>query len=497
MKVDYEKFPQIPPGCQLNPKANRPGEYQVFREIRCRNADGTSGVERESIGVLRGDTFTFSKIWLERQELRDLREENRKLREALGENRLPEIEKMQNLSGQIHSRVQAVAEEAELETRNASRIVCPLEPIVVGALVSALSGASSTRDIAQTIRNNKSGFSTYFKDFPDCDISDDTVYRAFMRVDAQRFDAFVRRILEPMVRKSPYRIISGDGQAIRATALAGTEEERAADRAYMLMNFYDSTNRVCLAQQLIEKKTNEITVGPKMLETLDIRDAIITADAMSCQVGFVTAVIAGGADYCLSLKGNQDRSWSEVSHLFATTHEDQIETYTAETELAHGRIECRSVSVIRGALLSKTITAKWPLLAEGSIVRVRRFTENKRSGKKTGEDSFYITSILPLAGAAEKMHSIIRSHWAVENNLHWVLDVNYNQDRMQAIDKHYITNRSALNKLTLAMLEHYRFWLWDKKLVDTLPSIRQMQMRCRNFDEALQCIACSQGLLFV
>ena len=66
---------------------------------------------------------------------------------------------------------------------------------------------------------------------------------------------------------------------------------------------------------------------------------------------------------------------------------------------------------------------------------------------------------------------------------------------MQATDENYITNREALNKLALAMLEHYRYWLWETGVVDTLPTIRQMQMRCRNFDEALQCIACSQGLL--
>ena len=101
----------------------------------------------------------------------------------------------------------------------------------------------------------------------------------------------------------------------------------------------------------------------------------------------------------------------------------------------------------------------------------------------------------PCASVAQKLYSIIRSHWAVENKLHWVLDVNFNQDRMQATDENYITNRAALNKLALAMLEHYRYWLWETGVVDTLPTIRQMQMRCRNFDEALQCIACSQGLL--
>ena len=87
----------------------------------------------------------------------------------------------------------------------------------------------------------------------------DVVYRAFMKVNADRFDSFYQDILSPMIQATPYRIISGDGQAIRATGLSEKEDSSASDRAYMLMNFYDSTNHVCLAQKLIAKKTNEIT----------------------------------------------------------------------------------------------------------------------------------------------------------------------------------------------------------------------------------------------
>ena len=496
MRVDYDKFPDIPPNCQLNSKPNRPGEFQVFRENRVLDEKtGKKKTVRETIGIIKNDKFSFSELWLERQEHRRLLEEVETLRKLVGKNALSHTNDLAQISEKIQNRVQDAAKDAGIEARDCRRTVFPLEPIVIGALASALSGASSCSDICQVINNNLDRFRFFFKNFPCQEITHDVIYRAFMKVQAARFDSFYQDILSPMIQATPYRIISGDGEALRATGLSEANAATAADRAYMLMNFYDSANHVCLAQRLIEKKTNEITVGPTMLESLDIRNAVVTADAMSCQVGFVNAVLKGGGDYCLSLKGNQDRSWSEVSHLFATVHRDQITEYADGEDLAHGRIESRIVSVIRGSLLSPEIKQKWAGLADGCIVKVRRKIESKRSGAKSSEDSYYISSIPQTDAAAEKLNAIIRTHWAVENKLHWILDVNFNQDRMQAKDENYITNRSALNKLALAMLEHYRYWLWEKNLVKTLPTIRQMQMRCRNFDEALQCIACSQGLL--
>lgn len=496
MRVDYKKFPDIPPHCQLNAKPNRPGEFQVFRENRVLDpATGKKKTVRETIGIIKNDQFTFSALWLERQEHLKLLEEVEQLRKVVGNDGLARTKELAQVSEKVQNQIQDAVKEAKIEARDSRRTVFPLESIVIGALASALSGASSCSDICQVINNNRDRYSFCFKNFPYQEMTHDVVYRAFMKVNADRFDSFYQDILSPMIQATPYRIISGDGQAIRATGLSEKEDSSASDRAYMLMNFYDSTNHVCLAQKLIAKKTNEITVGPKMLENLDIRNAVVTADAMSCQIGFVNAVLKGGGDYCLSLKGNQDRSWSEVSHLFATVNRDLIAEYIEGVDLAHGRIENRAVSVIRGNLLSAEIKQKWSGLADGCIVRVRRTVESKRTKEKSVEDNYYISSIPPAETAAERLCSVIRTHWAVENKLHWVLDVDFNQDRIQAKDQNYITNRAALNKLALAMLEHYRYWLWEKNLVKTLPTIRQMQMRCRNFDEALQCIACSQGLL--
>ena len=91
---------------------------------------------------------------------------------------------------------------------------------------------------------------------------------------------------------------------------------------------------------------------------MDVRDCIIAADAMSCQMSFVNGVLAGGADYCLAVKGNQDKSFKELRSLFMTTHDDQIEVHCGEVELDHGRIEKRTVSLIDGQLAFGTFASK-------------------------------------------------------------------------------------------------------------------------------------------
>jgi len=182
-------------------------------------------------------------------------------------------------------------------------------------------------------------------------------------------------------------------------------------------------------------------------------------------------------------------------NLFATTHSDQIVEFDGGVELNSGRIEHRIVSVIRGALLCEEIKDKWPDLANGCIVRVRRTCERKRSSHVSTEDSYYISSLPFGPGATKRIAGVIRAHRQIENALHFRLDVNFDQDRMQAHKVDYITNRAALNKVALAMLENYRYWLWDKGLEKTMPSVRQTQMRCRRLEEAVQCTACSQGLL--
>ena len=216
---------------------------------------------------------------------------------------------------------------------------------------------------------------------------------------------------------------------------------------------------------------------------------------MSCQIDFVNTVIGKGAHYCLSLKGNQNKSFDEVRYLFNTTSQNQIVSYEPEITKEHGRIEQYKISLISGRRLSKIIKEKWLGLDDGSIVKVERNSYQQTTKNNTCEERFYITSLPPIDENSKRVNEIIRHHWGIENNLHWCLDMRYNQDRIQANNPNYIANRSALNKLALAYLENYRYWLWNKGREKEKLSLNILQKRCYDTKAALECVACSLGLV--
>ena len=482
MKVDYDKFPDIPPGYSTNYNKTR-DVYQVYRD--CRVTDPTTGKKinkRETIGQIKDGKFSYSKLYLARQE-------NMRLEQQL----LGSTDKSEATARSVAEKVAEAVKDSKLDQRQATKVVFPIEPIVLAALVSAMTGDTDCSAITQLLNEHVDFFRKLYPSMPTEPLTHDTVYRALLKVKAEKFDAFYQRIIQAFVTKTGGKVLAADGQACRATGRRKSSDD--SRHAYMLMNFYDTTGRVCLLQMLIAEKTNEITVAPQMIEGLDIRDCVITADAMNCQWNFAEKILEKGADYCLALKSNQDRASKEVIRLFATTHPDQIDEYTDQTDLEHNRIEERTISLIGGYLLSEPLRAKWKGLEAGCVVRVRSHTTFKSTGEMTAEDRYYLCSLPADKRSAQRVGGIIRAHWGVENRLHWMLDIHFNQDRMQATDIDYISNRVALNKLALALVENYRYWLWLHGKTESVMSTRATMRYCRNFDNALHCLACSQGLV--
>lgn len=477
MQVDYVKYPDIPPGCQMNLN-KKTGAYQVFREGK--NRSPWCKTKRESIGRIDSKgRFTLSKTYLLQKQLHQIQTTDR----------LPADEQTAKVVRALSSSIKA----NNLENRRLTYKSVSMTALLLGALMQALTGDTDCVSISDFIVRNKDFFKA---NIPDCDfenVSHDTIRRTLMLIDPDRFANFYMDTISGIVRRTMKRVVAADGQAVRASGKA-TADDPTLHGASMFMNFYDTTNRVCLAQRHIDKKTNEITVGPQMIQDLDLHGTVVTADAMSCQVGFVEAVLKQ-ADYCISLKGNQNKCWKEVSYLFNSTHEDQIKTWVSGWDSEHGRVEQRTVSMISGSLLSKVLRDKWLGLSGGSVIRVRKESTKKSTQKTTCEERFYISS-LPAKDEemARDVGEIIRAHWGIENSLHWMLDNLFRQDRMQADNQNYLTNRCALNKLALALLENYRFYLWDQRGESENLSVRLLQQRCRNPSTAIECIACALGL---
>ena len=390
--------------------------------------------------------------------------------------------------------VSAVVQKTQIDSRSSQTVTSiPMAALVLGALMQALTGDTDCVSIGDFVVRNREFFKRYI---PDCSfehVSHDTVRRSLMLIAPERFEKFYLKILEPLVAHTVADVVAVDGQAVRASAKTSKDNDTLHEPS-MIMNVFDVGNRVCLAQRRIENKTNEITVGPQMIEDLDLWGTVVTADAMNCQVGFVQAVCRQ-ADYCISLKGNQERSWKEAMYLFNTTDPSRIASHVGEWELDHGRIERRTISAISGRLLSEPIRKKWPGLTGGALVRVMTEKTKKSTGKQSVDVRYYITSLPGDEDSVERLGEVIRAHWGIENRLHWMLDNLFRQDRMQADNPNYLSNRCALNKLALAMLENYQFHLWDTDVMNEKPSLRLLQQRCRDPKIAIECIACALGCL--
>ena len=407
MKVDYSKYPMIPPGCQMN--FNRlNGTYQVFREGKNRSPWCTT--KRESVGRIDADgNFTLSKLF----QLNEKLHSNNQSSQPQPSSNEPSPQTPPNEASATVSKVvdavSAVVQKTQIDSRSSQTVTSiPMAALVLGALMQALTGDTDCVSIGDFVVRNREFFKRYI---PDCSfehVSHDTVRRSLMLIAPERFEKFYLKILEPLVAHTVADVVAVDGQAVRASAKTSKDNDTLHEPS-MIMNVFDVGNRVCLAQRRIENKTNEITVGPQMIEDLDLWGTVVTADAMNCQVGFVQAVCRQ-ADYCISLKGNQERSWKEAMYLFNTTDPSRIASHVGEWELDHGRIERRTISAISGRLLSEPIRKKWPGLTGGALVRVMTEKTKKSTGKQSVDVRYYITSLPGDEDSVERLGEVIRAH---------------------------------------------------------------------------------------
>jgi predicted transposase YbfD/YdcC len=203
-----------------------------------------------------------------------------------------------------------------------------------------------------------------------------------------------------------------------------------------------------LAQRPVEDKSNEITAIPKILGDVDIQGAIITIDAMGCQKNIAKQICNEGADYVLALKGNAGLIHDEIMQYFKEAEEAGYEylehTHCKQEDLGHGRTVLRTVRCVQDVEWIPQLN-EWEKL-KGLIEVVSQRTEK---GKASIERRYYITS---LDANAEKLERIIRSHWGIENNLHWQLDVNFAEDDSPINTGNAGENLATFRRMTLNIL---------------------------------------------
>ena len=245
---------------------------------------------------------------------------------------------------------------------------------------------------------------------------------------------------------------AGDGDVI---AIDGKTLRRTGDRArglgaLHLVSAWATANGLTLGQVAVDAKSNEITAIPQLIELLDLKGCVVTIDAAGCQKDIAATIVAKEADYVLALKDNQPTLHAQVADYFGAQFEadppaGRVRRHR-EIETGHGRTETRT-TYVAPAPQGLGGAAAWVGLA--SLILVVRHCVEHTTGQVTDEVRYFISS---LPARAKRLAQAVRQHWGIENSLHWVLDVAFNEDRLRLRERNAIENLALLNRLAVSLL---------------------------------------------
>jgi predicted transposase YbfD/YdcC len=309
------------------------------------------------------------------------------------------------------------------------------------ALLAVLAGAETFTDIAR-FGEKKLDLLRRFRPFRDGTPPHDRVGDIFAALDAEQFQrCFVSWVAS--VTGIPVGVIAIDGKTVRRS---GSKKDGKAP--IHMVSAFAARQRLVLGQVKVSDKSNEIIAIPKLLNMLAIEGAIVTIDAMGCQRDIAQKIIDKKADYLLALKGNQGSLREDVEVFVAEQQAkgfaDTVVTRDTTVDGDHGRIETRAVTVIHdvGWIQQRH---DWPGLKAVVVVDSSR----EINGKTEHETRFYITSLLMVAAL---LGPVVRSHWSIENSLHWVMDMMFRDDECRVRTDHAPANFTTIKHMAHNLL---------------------------------------------
>jgi len=311
----------------------------------------------------------------------------------------------------------------------------PLSEIMFLCLSAVLIGVKSWRGV-ETFGNERLEWLQTFMPFLEGIPSHQTIGRVCSIVKPSAMEKAFIQFMSSATGKKPDQIIALDGKTLR-----GSFDKAASQKPLHILNACATENGLTIGHLLVDKKTNEITAVPELLDMLDLKNVTITADALNTQKNIAEKIISQGNDYVLPVKGNQKNLQNEVTTKFSSIEfkkEDANFKYSIEKE--HGRIDRRFYSVLPLVGLNEVLEWKG-VKSIGTAT-----TETEKNGKISSETRYFICSFEP---DVERFAKAVRSHWAIENKLHWTLDVTFREDESRVRKDHAPVNFSLIRKLAL------------------------------------------------
>lgn len=319
------------------------------------------------------------------------------------------------------------------------------------ALAAMICGCEGFEDFERLARLKAGWLGKHLK-LPNGTPSNDTFRRIFTRLKPREFCNCFTSFVMGLNARLGRQLIAIDGKTLRHSF-----EDADPTTSLHLISAWACESQLSLGQLAVDGKSNEITAVPKLVRQLDIKGHVVSLDAMGCQKKIAQEIHFAGGDYLLALKANHETLHDEVRSfmedpacLVDWQNRGAVVAHASSTDGEHGRIEERQLSVTNAI---DWIDAKqrkhW--LGLTSLVRARTVRHHKSGGEGTDESRYYLTSLPP---DAEELLKLVRQHWSIENQCHWVLEMTFGEDRCRVRKGNAPENLALLRKMALSLLKH-------------------------------------------
>jgi len=319
--------------------------------------------------------------------------------------------------------------------------------ILIIAILAVICGADGWSDVELFGKNKKDWLKT-FLELPKGIPSHDTFGRVFAKIKPEEFQKRFIEWVQAIEKLTTGQVIAVDGKKLRRS-----HDRAVGKEAIYMVSAWATHNQLVLGQTKVADKSNEITAIPELLRLLDITGCIVTIDAIGTQTEIVETIVAGAGDYLLAVKDNQGHLFEDIHCLFEVDVAHGIEkaqhSYAQTVNKGHGRLEIRECWVTEKeeylALVRKH--QNWKGLR--SLVRI---VSQRNIGEKAETQTRYFISSLPAN--AKAILKAKRSHWKIENQVHWILDIAFREDESRVRKDHSAENLAVLRHVALNLLKN-------------------------------------------
>jgi predicted transposase YbfD/YdcC len=319
--------------------------------------------------------------------------------------------------------------------------------ILIIAILAVICGADGWSDVELFGKNKREWLKT-FLELPKGIPSHDTFGRVFAKIKPEEFQKRFIEWVQAIEKLTTGQVIAVDGKKLRRS-----HDHDAGKAAIYMVSAWATQNQLVLGQTKVADKSNEITAIPELLQLLDISGCIVTIDAIGTQTEIAETIVDGGGDYLLAVKENQGHLFEDVQCLFEIDVAHGIEQaqhkYVKTVNKGHGRIETRECWATDREDYLSLVRKRQQWKGLKSVVRI---VSQRQIGENIEVHTRYFISSLPAD--AKTILKTKRSHWKIENQVHWVLDIAFREDESRVRKDHAAANLAVLRHMALNLLKN-------------------------------------------